>query len=233
MQPQLADDVATKLTTARLFRVSGLGLLIGAVAFIVHIVARSMITAGPDPAVFAKGSLWVPVSALGVMGAVLVLLGLPAMYARMAGPTGWLGLAGLVLIALSWMFFGLFLSLYGLLVAPWLADQAPSLVAASAPVPAGILIAFIAGLIAELAGTVLLAIPFMRGRVRPRWVGFLLPASAILTVAGNFVAPNGPAANVAVNLLSNIGPVLLMVAFGVLGFRMWSMNRGAPPPSSM
>jgi hypothetical protein len=92
------------MTSSQLSRISGLALLVGAVAFIVHIVTRSMITARPDPATFAKEGLWVPINALGVMGAALVLLGLPAMYARMAGPTGLLGLVGVVLIALTWIF---------------------------------------------------------------------------------------------------------------------------------
>jgi hypothetical protein len=162
-----------------------------------------------------------------VLGAVLVLLGLPAMYARMAGQTGWLGLAGVVLIALAWLFFGVFLSLYSVLVAPWLADQAPALVAASTPLPAGIIIAFIAGLVAEFVGSVLLAIPFIWGRVQPRWVGWVLPAAALLTVVGNFIAPTGPATNLAVNLLSNLGPVLLLVALGSLGFRLWSEHTPA------
>jgi hypothetical protein len=210
------------MTSSQLFRISGLALLVGAVTFIVHIVARSVITAGADPAVFAKEGLWVPINALGVIGAALVLLGLPAMYARMAGQTGLLGLVGVVLIALAWLFFGVFLSLYSLLVAPWLADQAPSLVAASAPLPAGFIVAFIVALVAEFVGTVLLAIPFIRGRVQPRWVGYVLPASALVAVAGDFIAPTGPATNVAINLLSNLGPVLLLIALGDLGSRMWS-----------
>ncbi|MHB8619727.1 MAG: hypothetical protein ACYDAG_09175, partial [Chloroflexota bacterium] len=216
-----------EMTSSQLFRISGLALLVGAVAFIVHIVARSAITAGPDPATFAKEGLWVPINALGVMGAALVLLGLPAMYARMAAPTGLLGLVGVVLIALAWMLFGVFLSLYGVLVAPWLADKAPSLVAASAPIPTGFIIAFIAGLVTEFVGTVLLAIPFIRGRVQPRWVGYVLPASPLLAVVGALIAPNGPATNVAINLLSNLGPVLLMLALGDLGSRMWSEHAPA------
>jgi hypothetical protein len=59
------------------------------------------------------------------VGAALVLLGLPALYARLAGPLGSLGLVGVVLVALAWMFFGVFLSLYAVLIAPWLADEAP------------------------------------------------------------------------------------------------------------
>jgi len=149
------------------------------------------------------------------------------MYARMAVPTGWLGLIGVVLIALAWMFLGLFLSLYSVLVAPWLADKAPALVAAAAPIPAGIIIAFIVGLVAELIGSVLLAIPFIRGSVQPRWVGYVLPAAALLRVVGNFIAPSGPATNLAINLLSNLGPILLLVALGYLGFRMWSEHTPA------
>jgi hypothetical protein len=216
------------MTSSRLFRISGLGLLVGAVAFVVHVVLRSLITAGVDPSTFARQSLWVPINALGVMGAALVLLGLPAMYARVAGPTGLLGLVGVVLIAVAWMFFGVFLSLYSVLVLPWLADKAPSLVGGPAPLPAGFVIAFIAGLVAWFVGTVLLAIPFLRGRAQPRWVGYLLPASALWVVVGDFIiAPRGPAANLALNLLSNLGPVLLLVAVGHLGARMWSEHAPA------
>ncbi|MDA3951256.1 MAG: hypothetical protein PF508_18760 [Spirochaeta sp.] len=215
------------MTISQFYRISGLGILIGAIAFVVHIVLRSLVTAGLDPSTFAKQDLWVPINALGVVGAALVLLGLPTMYAKMAGPTGLLGLLGVVLIALAWMFFGLFLSLYSVLVAPWLADQAPSLVAASAPIPAGFIIAFIASLVAESVGSVLLAIPFIRGRVQPRWVGYVLPGAALLTVVGNLIAPTGPATNLAINLLSNMGPVLLMGALGYLGSRLWSEHAPA------
>jgi hypothetical protein len=215
-------------TSAQLFRISGFGLCAGAVAFILHVVLRSVVTAGVDPTLFAKDSLWAPVNALGVVGAALVLLALPALYAWLAGPTGWPGLTGVVLLALAWMFFGLFLSLYSLLVLPWLAEHAPSLVAAAAPLPVGFLIAFICAMVAWLAGAPLLAIPFLRGRVQPRWVGYVLLASALWVVIGNIIlAPAGPAANLAVNLLSNLAPVLLLVALGYLGFRMWTAHAPA------
>jgi len=76
------------------FRVSGIGLLVGAAAFIVHIVARSAITAaaGGDTATFAKEGLWVTINAFGVIGAALVLLEcrpcMPGSPARLAC-SGW------------------------------------------------------------------------------------------------------------------------------------------------
>jgi hypothetical protein len=187
-----------------------------------------VLTAGVDPAVSAKAGLWVPVNALGALGAALVLLGLPAVYARMSGGGGLPGLIGFALIEVSWTFFGLFLSLYGALVLPWLAEEAPRLVAASAPTPLGFVVAFALGLLAWLLGAVLLAVPFVGGRVRPRWVGYVLPASALWFLVGGFVvAPGGPASGLAVNLLSNLGPVLLPIGLGHLGFRTWQESAPA------
>jgi hypothetical protein len=211
------------VTGTRLSGIGGLLVIVGAFAFVLHVVLRSVISAGVDPAVSAQAGLWVPVNALGALGAALVLLGLPAVYARMAGQGGLPGLVGVALIAAAWMFFGVFLSLYGALVAPWLADEAPSLVAADAPTPEGVVVSFALGLLAWLVGAALLAVPFVRGRMRPRWVGYLLPASALWVLVGSFVvAPGGPASNLAVNLLSNLGPVLLLLGLGYLGFRAWA-----------
>lgn len=207
------------MTIARFYRISGLGLLIGAIAFMIHIVLRSLVTAGVDPVTFAQHDLWVPINVLGGVGAALVLLGLPVLYTKMAGPTGLLGLFGVVLIALAWMFLGLFLSLYSVLVAPWLATQAPALVAT--PLPVGIIIAYMAALVAEFVGCVLLAIPFLQKRIQPRWVGYFLPGAALLTVIGTLLAPSGPAANLTINLLSNLGPVVLMGVFVCLGYWLW------------
>lgn len=203
-------------------KVSGFSLVVGAILFAIHIVLRSLITAGIDPVSSAQGSLWVPVNALGVIGAILVLLGLPSFSSSVAAETGWLGLIGGVLVTLAWLFFGVFLSLYALLLMPWLAENAPALVAAGASLPNGFVVAFMLSLLAWLIGTVLAAIPFWRGQLRPRWIGYLLPFSGIWMLVGNLViAPSGPASNLAINLISNLGPVLLVAALGYLGFQMW------------
>lgn len=211
------------VTGARPSRVGGLLIFVGAIAFVVHIVLRSVLTAGVDPAVSARTALWVPVNALGALSAALVLLGLPAIYARMAAQGGLSGLVGFALIEVSWAFFGLFLSLYGALVLPWLADQAPRLVAGSSPTPAGFIVAFALALLAWLSGAVLLAVGLMRRPARARWIGYVLPASALWMLVGSFIiAPDGPASNLAANLLSNLGPVLLLIGLGYLGLQAWT-----------
>lgn len=210
------------MTNSQIFRISGFSLLTGSLVFILHVVLRSVITAGADPVTLAKGDLWVPVNTLGVLGTILVLLGLPAMYARMAAPLGLSGLLGIILLSVTWMFLGLFISLYSVLVMPWLADTASSLVAPTS-LPAAYVIAFAIGLVAWLAGGVLLAIPFLRKKAQPAWVGYILVASAIWMVIGNLIiSPSGPASNLAINLLSNLGPVLLLISVAYLGYRMSS-----------
>jgi hypothetical protein len=151
------------------------------------------------------------------------------MYVRMAGPSGVSGFLGVLLLAVAWIFLGVFLSLYGVLVAPWLAEKAPALLAPSVALPGAFIVAFVTALVAQLVGTLLLAVPFIRGRVQPRWAGIVLPTSAIVAIAGDLITPSGPAANVYVNLLSNLGPVLLVSVLGFLGFRMWSETCMRPP----
>jgi hypothetical protein len=211
------------MTTSKLYRICGLGLVIGAVAFIAHVGMRSMLTAGVEAAIVAKQGLWVPANALGFLGAMLVLMGLPALYGRTAAKTGVGSLVGVALVTLAWIFFGLFLSLYAVLLMPWLTDRAPALITGEAPLPALLLAAFLVALLAWFVGTVLMSIPFLRGRLQPRWVGYALPVSALWMILGNLViAPSGPASNLAINLLSNLGPVLLLVPLGYLGFRLWT-----------
>jgi hypothetical protein len=86
------------MTISQFYRISGLGMLIGASAFLVHLVLRSFVTAGLDPVTFTQQSSWVPINVLGLVGAALVLLGLPVLYAKLAGATGWLGLLGVLLL---------------------------------------------------------------------------------------------------------------------------------------
>ena len=206
-----------------LSRIGGLALLAGAVIFVVHIVLRSVVTAGPDPAAVARAGSWIPINALGVLGAVLVILGLPALYPRTLVSGGSSGAIGLAMLAASWMLDGEFLSLYAALVQPWLADKAPSLVAAGAPPPAGFLVALMIGLVAWLVGAVLVAIPFVRRRAKPAWVGWVLMASPVWMMIGNLViAPTGPSPDLALNLLSNMGPVLLLIPLGYLGYLLWA-----------
>ncbi|HEY6723327.1 MAG TPA: hypothetical protein VI197_04820, partial [Polyangiaceae bacterium] len=104
------------MTHARLHQLAGLALVVGAVGFTAHVALRSWATAGVEPTIFARQIEWLSINALGTLGAIAVLFALPVLYARFAKPSGRFGLAGVVLLAVAWLFFGVFLSLYGLLI---------------------------------------------------------------------------------------------------------------------
>ncbi len=217
-------DVA--MNGSRLLRAGGFALVAGSAAFVAHVILRSVVTAGADPLAVARASFWAPLNGLGLAGALLVLLGLPAIVPRLSIAGGRAGTIGLALLAVSWTFFGLFLSLYSLLVLPWLAEQAPWLMGAGASLPFAFVVTFAVGMLSWIAGAVLFATPFIRHRAGPAWVGYVLLASSVALVVGNFVlAPSGPVANLPLNLLSNSAPVLLLAAVGYLGFRLCA---GAP-----
>jgi hypothetical protein len=74
-------------------RLRRFALMTGAIGFIVHLVARSILTvaAGGNTAIFATSSLWVPINAIG---AALVILGLSGLDATLAQTHNRLGLVG-------------------------------------------------------------------------------------------------------------------------------------------
>jgi hypothetical protein len=226
------DSVDVEQISPLFLRLCGFALMTGAVGFIAHLVARSILTAAASgsTATFATHSLWVPVNALGAFGAALVVLGLSGLYASFAYTHERLALFGSTLIGLAWMVLGVFLSLYSMIVLPWLATTMPGLVDGLNSEPATI-VTFGVGVIAELVGTILLAIPLVRHRAASTWIGYTLLASALMLVLGDFViAPGGPATNVAINLVSNLGPMLLMVAVGSLGRQLGSAHIAVPQP---
>ena len=218
-----------KSGTVERTRLSGIGGLLvfsGAIVYVAHVIWRSVLTAGLGPTDSAQAGLWVPVNALGALGALLVLVGWPAVSTRtVASRTPW-SLIGFALIEVSWAFFGVFLSLHGALIQPWMAKEAPELITGSSSTSLGIVVAFAVGIAAWFLGATLVTIPMVREATGERWVGYLLLASAMWFLVGSFViAPDGPASNLLANLLSNLGPVLLLIALGWLGLRSWMDQR--------
>ncbi len=214
------------MTGPTCLRHAGVVLTLGAALSVAHVVLRSVLTARESAAAAMATPAWLAVQGLGVTGATLVLWGLPPMALSLAPAGGRAAVLGGGLLASAWMFLGIFLSYYGLLIAPWLAREAPAL-AAGGQLPPGMLGAFLAVLAVELAGCALLALPFLRHGVAPRAVGVLLPLGALLTIAGDLLAPTGPASNLAWNLATNSGPVVLLVGLGWYGVRMARAPAGA------
>jgi hypothetical protein len=84
--------------------------------------------------------------------------------------------------------------------------------------------------LAQLVGSVLFAVPFLRGRASPAGAGYLLVASGVLAGAGFPLAgPDGGAPGAVVTTLSP----LLFAALGWLGSRLGAADRRDQPSATV
>jgi hypothetical protein len=206
------------------FRLAGLALVVGAVLSFVASLLNTLLFSGNDPTPYAGNALFVPVNILSAVGTALLLLGLPVLY--LSRPEGWgvLGLVGFVLVFATGLMFGVFFSLLGALLLPYLAQQAPATVKGNGP-PAFFPF-FILGTVFQVLGLLLLAVPIVRGFVAERWVGYVLLAAAVLGVVGFFLGGSSGPTNPLVALVGNLGTLLLFVALGWLGYLLWTAHAG-------
>ena len=207
------------MTTQRVFRLSGLALVIGGVVDIVTSIGGGFFYGQTTS--YANQPLYIVTNLVGAAATILLLLGLPGVYASRAKGFGVLGLVGAILIFLTGCMLGLFFSLLSAIVSPYLATHAPSLANDTNNGPVGFFVLFIASSIFLVVGSVLLAIPLLRGRVSPRWPAFILLAGAVYGVASFFLT-NGPSNSLISSLIGAISPIFLFVAFVALGFQTWS-----------
>ena len=96
------------MAPASLMRLSGLALIIGAVAAVIGNTTTGVLFPDNSNATYPSNPLYVPLNLLSTIGSILLLLGLPGLYAHRARELGTIGLVGTVLIALTGMLFGLF-----------------------------------------------------------------------------------------------------------------------------
>lgn len=138
------------------FRWSGILLVLGAALLGAAIVSVSLKPVMEQA--FSPG-----VSLLMLLSSILLILSLPAMYARQANAAGWLGLSGYALLQ------------SGILIMVVLAAT-PLLYPSLNPIPGENLVVFLLG-IALTVGLLLTGIATMRAGVFPRGAGILLLAA--------------------------------------------------------
>ena len=137
----------------RLFRLSGLLLLLGGLLMAVTNVHLPMSA--------------VAAALLNLLGGVLLLVGLPALYVRQATQVRWIGLVGLILIWLDTLIFPVLQGGLGTLVP---ALTPPDFLYVIGPL--------------TIIGTLLFGIMTMRARVFPGWLGLCLFVGYTLGVIG-------------------------------------------------
>lgn len=183
--------------TVTAIRWSGLGLIIGAVLLGIGIIKVSF-----NP---VENQQFPPdVNVLFLIASILLLISFPGMYARQANSTGWLGLAGYILLQAGMVLIVMIAS-------------APLLYPSIKDAPGESIFAFSLG-IALTLGLLLTGIAAIRGGAFPLWSGILLILATIGFFFVFFIAEYLPSVGGQVG--SAMFGVLLSLAFGWIGLSM-------------
>ena len=204
------------MSTNGYFRVSGLVLVLGSLAGVgCHLV---------DSFFFGNTTAYAnqPIYTLNEFGlaaaTIVVLLGLAGVYGSRAAGFGVAGFIGMALVFTAEIMIGVFGNLWGAMVEPWLAMQAPNL--ANGYGPPAFFAFYNVEEAALVAGSILLAIPLLRGGVSPRWAAVPLLLSVVLGVLTFFLGVD--ANTLGISLLDAVPHVLLLVALAALGYQSWA-----------
>ena len=211
---QAAPSAGT-LEVRDFFRFSALAVIAGCGAAAVLEVVEA----------FVANPVAVPIRFALATVSVVLLLGLPGLFACRAKGYGLAGLIGVALIFAAIVMVGVFGNLYSAMVDPWLAAQAPDLATGFGPPP--LFAYYNLAEVAVVLGTVLLAIPIVRRGVAPRWAGWVLLVSVPIGVVLFFYVPSLPSDSVVAGLLSAVPDVMLWVALAGLALDAWKTTSSA------
>lgn len=211
-----ADPVSAKPRTAlneqSFVRLSGLALVVGSAASVLFLLVGATTAYITQP-------IYITSEYLVAAATVVLLLGLPGVYASRVHGLGVVGLIGMALVFTATIMVGVFANLYGAMVDPWLTTEAPKLANGFGPPP--LFAYFNVAEVALVVGSVLLAIPMLRGRVSPRWPSIVLLLSVVIGVVFFFLIP-ALSSTLATSLLAQVPTILLLAALAGLGQQAWS-----------
>ncbi len=194
----------------RVFQLAGWSLLVGGLVATLGTLVNSFTTGPNDPTAL-------PANLAVLVGVILVLLGVPALYARLYHAIGWVGLIGFALFYISGLVAGIGGSILGLYFFPTLAQVAPSFL--NGPPPQNVMNFFLIGGIINLVGGVLFGGAVVVARTIERNAGILVVLGAILSFVGNFV--NVPH-------LGDLGTALFLVALAWMGVTLMTHREVEP-----
>lgn len=197
------------MSTAKLYRLSALALIVASALIVLGVIPT--FTIGDD-----SGSSFAATTALlRVLGSILFVVGLPGLYLRQAERTGLLGLLGFVLTSFYVLILGVAGDTINAFVIPFIAVQAPALMKGS--FPSSLETFFTIGQFMALLGGILFGIATLRAAILSRWASILLLVGTVLSFTGNFLLP----------LIGTVGVILFCVSFIWLSIGVWSYRQPA------
>lgn len=221
MNANRQTTVVNQPTAAHLIRWSGLAAIVTGFIF-----AGIQPIHPPDVLASVTTSAWIIITSLKTLMSLFGLLAIAGLYARHVDKTGWLGLAGYLLLTFFYAVQMCF-SFIEPLILPLLATESPKFVAGFLGILTGSpseislgAIPAVYGIVAVLylLGTLLFGIAMFRASILSRWAAGLLalsgPLSVVLTLIGHPI--------------DRIAAVPMGIALIWLGYALWSEERRAP-----
>jgi hypothetical protein len=213
-----------KITASRVIRWSGLAALVAGLIF-----AGIQPIYPPDVLSSVTTSAWAIITTVKTVMCLLFLIGITGLYARQVERAGWLGLAGFLLLTLSWWLQTAFVFAEAYILPP-LATTAPKFVDSTlgtlaagraSEVNLGALPAlYNLGVgIPYMLGGLLFGIATLRAGILPRWPAGLLAVAAVLT----------PAAALLPHAIQRLAAIPVGIALAWLGYALWSERRASDP----
>lgn len=179
-----------RITASKLIRWSGLAAIVAGVIF-----AGIQPIHPPDVVASVTTREWAIITGLKTAMCLLFLLGITGLYARQVNQVGWLGLAGYLVLCLSWSVQTAFVFAESFIMPP-LARVDPKFVNDFLGLARGDASAAILGALPSLysmvgitymLGGLLVGIAMLRAGILPRWAaGLLAVASALTPLAAMF-----------------------------------------------
>jgi hypothetical protein len=209
-----------KITAPKLIRWAGLAAVVAGIIF-----AGVQPIHPPDVLSSVTTGEWAIITTLKTAMCLFFLLGIAGIYARQANKAGWLGLAGFLLLSLSWALQTAFVFAEAFILPP-LATVAPEFVDAllrviaagqTSDVNLGALptIYSLGVGVPYMLGGLLFGIGTLRAGVLPRWPAGLLAAAATLT----------PLAALLPHDIQRLAAIPVGLALAWLGYALWSERR--------
>ena len=207
------------MSSTKLIRWSGLMLLVGGIAFAVHLITHPP----GETAQYAFYPLWVPSHLIGGIASILILLGLAGLYARQSEEVGIVGLIGFILTFIGFILSAGALIYLSVVLVPFLAAQGlDSFVDPKGPLFTSSAMQLAVGLsaLSLLLGLLVFAIATLRAKVLPRWGAWLIILTIPLGIVGGvlvfFIGTSFQ------GILQTLLGVLLGLGLAAWGWALWS-----------